>query len=298
MAYEHWTGGYCLHHLFQNQVEQTPNAIALRWDGRDYTYAEINTRANKLAHYLIANNIEREMLVALATGRNPNLIIGMLAILKAGGAYLPIDAAYPRSRIEFVLKDANATLAICETNTADKISNNDCVVICIDREDDIWNEFPEKNPTLEVEGDNLAYVIYTSGSTGNPKGVQISHYNVVRLFSATIHWFGFNSSDTWTLFHSAAFDFSVWEIWGALLFGGKLVIVPFEISRSPDSFYHLLCSEKVTILNQTPAAFRQLIRAEESVGMSRDLALRKVIFGGEALDMKTLKPWFDRHGDK
>src|SRR4029453_4221494 len=155
----------------------------------------------------------------------------------------------------------------------------------------------EKNLQSSVGADNLAYVIYTSGTTGKPKGTLITHRNVVRLFAATEHWYGFDPSDVWTLFHSSAFDFSVWEIWGALLYGSRLVVVPFLVSRSPEAFYDLLAKERVTVLNQTPSAFRQLIQVEES-GRSAELALRYVIFGGEALEMQSLRPWFVRHGDK
>ncbi|MCI0419495.1 MAG: amino acid adenylation domain-containing protein [Acidobacteria bacterium] len=153
------------------------------------------------------------------------------------------------------------------------------------------------NPVPVSGPDNLAYVIYTSGSTGTPKGVLISHRNAVRLFSATHHWFEFTENDVWSLFHSYAFDFSVWEIWGALLHGGKLVIVPYLVSRSPEAFYQLIAHERVTVLNQTPSAFHQFIQAEETANQ-KELALRYVILGGEALEMPSLRSWFDRHGDQ
>ena len=140
-------------------------------------------------------------------------------------------------------------------------------------------------------------MIYTSGSTGTPKGTLVTHHNVVRLMRATEPWYHFNKHDVWTLFHSHAFDFSVWEIWGALLYGGRLVVVPYLTSRSPEEFYQLLVAEQVTVLNQTPSAFKQLIQAETRIGVSPNLALRFVIFGGEALHMQSLKPWFDHHGD-
>ncbi len=142
------------------------------------------------------------------------------------------------------------------------------------------------------------YVIYTSGSTGKPKGVLVNHYNVVRLYEATQPWFHFDQSDVWTLFHSYAFDFSVWELWGALIYGGRLIVVPYQVSRSPDVLYELLNREQVTILNQVPSAFNYLIQVETARKASRKLALRRVIFGGEALDLHSLKPWFDRHGDQ
>ena len=150
---------------------------------------------------------------------------------------------------------------------------------------------------LLLPPDNAAYIIYTSGSTGKSKGVVVTHRNVVRLMLATEQWFHFNEKDVWTLFHSYAFDFSVWEIWGAFFFGGRLVIVPYLVSRSPEDFYHLLCDAKVTVLNQTPSAFRQLMQAEEVLSRESELNLRYVIFGGEALDLPSLEPWFERHDD-
>ena len=126
----------------------------------------------------------------------------------------------------------------------------------------------------------------------------VTHHNVVRLFGATEPWFQFDRHDVWTLFHSFAFDFSVWEIWGALFHGGRLVVVPFAVSRSPHEFHQLLLDEGVTVLNQTPSAFRPLIAAEEASSDARQLRLRLVIFGGEALELQSLRPWFQRHGDQ
>src|SRR5262249_47563130 len=143
-------------------------------------------------------------------------------------------------------------------------------VIAIDEKANLGIGGTASNPDTPVASENIAYIIYTSGSTGNPKGVLVTHHNVARLLEQTQPWYGFNSNDVWPLFHSYAFDVSVWEIWGALLNGGTLVIVPYLVTRSPMDFYALLEHDKITVLNQTPSAFRQLIWAEVTSPVKRD----------------------------
>ena len=197
-----------------------------------------------------------------------------------------------------MLEDSRAPVLLTEQALLEHIPEHSSRVVCLDTDWEKISAGSDGNPTAAVSPDNTAYIIYTSGSTGKPKGVLITHYNVTRLFEATRPWFNFDERDTWTLFHSYSFDFSVWELWGALLYGGRLVVVPYRVSRSPEAFYDLLIREQVTVLNQTPSAFRQLIPVEGSAGRANDLALRLVIFGGEALDLQSLRPWFERHGDE
>jgi amino acid adenylation domain-containing protein len=287
----------CIHAWFEEQVERTPDNIAVSSGRTTLTYRELNERANQLAHFLRKRGVGPMVFVGICVDRNPMLIVGLLGILKAGGTYVPIDPHYPRERIAFILQDAKSPLILSEAAFAPQLEPAHTAMVFLDRDWPLIAECPRDNPVPNVTPENLAYVIYTSGSTGAPKGTLISHHNVTRLFAATRPWFDFTQHDVWTLFHSAAFDFSVWEIWGALLYGGKLIVVPFGISRTPEAFYRLLSEEGVTVLNQTPSAFRQLIRAQESIEPALPLALRYVIFGGEALDLAMLKPWFARHGD-
>lgn len=279
-----------LHQLFAEQVERTPDAIAVRCGDSQLTYAELGHRAAQLAHHLRTLGVGPEVIVGLCIERSIDLIVGVLGILKAGGAYLPIDLAYPPERLAFMLTDAQAPVVITQRHLIDRLPQHGAQIVCIDGFPITGEQHDSATP------DSLAYIIYTSGSTGQPKGCCITHRNVVRLMAATHPWFGFDACDVWTMFHSVAFDFSVWEIWGALLYGGRLIVVPHEISRSPEAFVDLVHREGVTVLNQTPSAFRQFIAAE-STTVHRPTSLRFVIFGGEALEMQSLRPWFARHGD-
>ena len=236
--------------------------------------------------------------MALYLDRSLEMVVSILGVLKAGGCYVPIDLAYPKERVAFMLEDAAAAIILTQGNLATSLPKKAATILCVDTD---WPSIAEESPSsppITANGDNAAYIIYTSGSTGKPKGVVVTHHNVLRLLCQTEHWYRFNSVDVWPLFHSYAFDVSVWELWGSLLYGGRLVIVPYLVTRSPSEFYQLLADEKVTVLNQTPSAFRQLIWAESKAEKAQELSLRYVICAGEALELQSLKPWFERHGDK
>jgi amino acid adenylation domain-containing protein len=287
---------YLIHQAFEQQVARAPAAIALTFDGMDVSYGELNRRAHCLAIRLRVLGVQPGTLVGICADRSIDLVVGILGILKAGGAYLPIDPACPPKRLAFMLADSDAPILLTQGHLQSRLSESSARVALIEDGDDLPSE--EKAPGCQASPDDPAYVIYTSGSTGTPKGVVVTHANLSHLFESTVPLFHFGPEDVWTLFHSAAFDFSVWELWGALIYGGRLVIVPYQLSRSPEEFYELLREQHVTVLNQTPSAFRQLVRAEESAVAIERLALRLVIFGGEALDPQILRPWFDRHGDQ
>ncbi len=280
--------------LFAAQVRRAPGARAVTCEGNELTYAELDTRADRLARRLRRLGVGPEERVGLCAERSLELVVGMLAVVKAGGAYLPLDPAYPRERLAFLIENAGVRVVVgTETALAGLPSVE--TAVC---PDDLEDDDSSVTPLTAASPQNLAYVIYTSGSTGRPKGVAVTHANVVRLLRATEPWFGFGPDDVWTLFHSYAFDFSVWEIWGALLYGGRLVVVPYTVSRTPEAFHDLLEAERVTVLNQTPTAFAELMRADADPARADTLAaLRLVIFGGEALVPSSLADWFARHGD-
>lgn len=282
---------------FEAQVDCAPDRVALCYGDKRLSYRELNAKANQLGHELLERGVQPGDLIALYVERSIEMVCAILGVLKAGGVYLPCDPMVPAERLAFMLEDAAVKIVVTQAALVSQLPSAHIIEPPILLDNDVSLACrPTANPNVSIKPEDLAYVIYTSGSTGRPKGVMVTHGNVIRLFQATDSCFGFDQNDVWTLFHSYAFDFSVWEIWGALLFGGRLVVVPYQVSRTPDAFYALLVDERVTVLNQTPSAFRQLIQVDGAKQL--DLGLRTVIFGGEALDVSGLRPWFERHGDK
>lgn len=289
-TYANYPHHACIHHLFEEQVLCTPDHTALVYENTRLTYSELNVRANLLVPVICNRKQGKSAIVAVMLDRSVEMVVALLAVLKSGNAYLPIDPDYPKERIAFMLEDSNADLLITEKCHCDK-AGFDGPVIDVNEKFDADDS---ENLNVHVVPEDLAYIIYTSGSTGTPKGVMIEHRNVVRLLVNDKNPFHFNSSDAWTMFHSYCFDFSVWEMYGALLYGGKLVVVPKLTAQSPVDFLDLLEKEKITVLNQTPAAFYHLMD-EENQSPEKKLQLRYVIFGGEALKPAKLKSWKARY---
>ncbi len=285
----------CMHELFERQAELRPDEPAVLFDGDSLSYRELNERANRLAHRLRELGIGPESMVALFLERSFELVVSILAVLKAGGAYVPLDPESPAARVAFVLADTAAPVLLTQERLVDRLPEHGARVLRLDGEDFDLEHTIAENPAPLTTPENLAYVIYTSGSTGQPKGVQVEHRQIARLFTATEHWYGFGPADVWVLAHSYAFDVSVWELWGALAHGGRIVVSPFWVTRSPDAFAALVAERGVTVLCATPSLFSSV--QEELLRHADELAIRYVVFAGEALQPATLRPWFDRFGD-
>ncbi|NKY52404.1 non-ribosomal peptide synthetase [Nocardia vermiculata] len=287
--------------LISTQARRRPNATAIRYGDHTLTFGALQQRADQVARALIAQGVGPESLVAVAVPRTEELPVALLGVLIAGGAYLPIDTGYPAQRLEFMLTDAAPACVLTTAELRDELPGTEPAIVLLEEA----GAFPD-TPVTDAERiaplrpADLAYVIYTSGSTGVPKGVGVTHRNVLELFANTQLLFDFDETDVWTLFHSFAFDFSVWELWCSLATGGAVVVVDHLTSRSPELFRELLIREQVTVLNQTPSAFYQLAEADRAAhsGGGTDagkFALRYIVFGGEALDLRQLARWYERH---
>ena len=290
--------------LFENNVSLYSSQIAIEDEnGESLSYQQLYERAKYVGDLLNKNGIQPQDRVGLSCKRNIHLIIGMLGILSAGGTYVPLDPDYPAERLRYLTNDSKLSFILADLEGQARCKESELNAPIIDlisiREGEINNS---KLSPRKFSPSEHAYIIYTSGSTGLPKGCAVTHHNVLSLLASVKKLHGYNSSDVWTMFHSYAFDFSVWEIWGALGFGGRLLIVSQNTSRDAEYFYELLINKSVTVLSQTPTAFRNLLQAESFLNdhaeeKTGNLALRRIIFGGEALDLKMLQPWFERHGE-
>ncbi len=297
----HYPVSETLQQLFEKRVIEYGDKIALKCGEQSLSYELLNRRANRVAHTLRKAGIKPNTFIALFVERSVEVVVGILGILgilKAGAAYVPIDPVYPDERVEYILADSKASCALSVTQLKQRLQTIATNVIkrVVYLDDSAALSTNIDNPLPASGPSDLAYMIYTSGSTGNPKGVLVPNSNVVRLFDATDSFYGFNERDVWTLYHSFSFDFSVWEMWGALLKGGCLLVIPQMLARSIEEFYDYLVSEKVTVLNQTPSAFYQLSHVHSQKVEDRDYHLRYVIFGAEALNINKLSQWTDKEG--
>lgn len=283
---------------FADMAASQPEAIAVNGVGFELTYRELDERADRLAAYLRGRGLAGQR-IGLCVERSMEMIVGIVGILKAGCAYVPIDPRSPAERQAFILQDSEVRLLLTRSQPAGEGGPLSVETLCLISDWDSIAQAPaEPASNVTIDPERTAYVIYTSGTTGKPKGVAITHRNVIRLFSATDAYYGFGTGDVWPLLHSFAFDVSVWEIWGAFLYGGRLLVVPHETVRSPDELVDLLLAEGATVLNQTPSAFRLLTKAANLPALAGEGRLRLISFAGEALDPQILRPWIDLAGDE
>ncbi|WP_449475578.1 non-ribosomal peptide synthetase [Streptomyces abikoensis] len=275
---------------FEAVARRSPDAVALVDEREELTYRLLGERAGAVAAGLRALGIAPGTRVGVCLDRGAPLVVALLGILKAGCAYVPMDYRHPGDRLRFTVENAGLPLVIGEAGRFPAVEG-----VRVAGVDELAGLPAAAAPpgTRRTDPADAAYVIYTSGSTGRPKGVVVPHRNVTALLDATSADFGLGPADVWTLFHSSAFDFSVWEIWGCLLTGGRLVVVPYWTARDTDEFHRLLAEQRVTVLNQTPSAFAQLVRTDRAA--VRELSVRLLVFGGEPLDVRLLAPWFARH---
>ncbi|MBC9929269.1 non-ribosomal peptide synthetase [Chitinophaga qingshengii] len=282
-----------IHGFFEQQVQLAAGNTAISCGDRQMSYGELDEQSNKVANWLRSNGAGNGSLVALLIDRSPEMIAAIIGVLKCGATYLPIDPDLPQQRIDFLLNDSNAGWIVADQVYVAKIS---CGVKVLLTDDEAWKTASVQPLEVKVHPDDAAYVIYTSGTTGLPKGVMVSHRSVVRLLFNDASLFDFSDTDVWTLFHDYNFDFSVWEIFGALLYGGRLVIVTKEVARDPRQFLGLVMKQGITVLNQTPSAFYAFGEAAlTALPAAAELPLKTVVFGGEALAPSRLKNWINRY---
>lgn len=276
---------------FARSVSRFPGRVALTCGTRSLTYAELDRWSDRLASDLLGGTEAEGRPIGILLERSVEMVVAALAVLKAGAFYLPLDPTAPTTRNAIILEDAAPPVVVTSRQLAGRLPDGLSRRLVEESEED--RDTPAFAPAAPAP-DDRSYIIFTSGTTGRPKGVEVTHGNVLRLFSTTLPLFEFTEHDVWTVFHSFAFDFSVWEIWGPLLHGGRAVVVPDEVAKDPVFFRQLLHEQRVTILSQTPSAFQQVI-AEDGRHGGR-LPLRLVVFGGEALRFGELKPWTDKYG--
>lgn len=284
-------------HWFDAICAQYPEKIAVKDKEKTLTYRELQKVSlcisEKLTENISGSNLKKP--VGLCMNRSVNLIAGIIGIMRSGLPYVPLDPSNANSRLEFISNDSDLSCLMTDRPNSGKIN---CREILID--DDFLNSLDEarRATTSKLRADDIAYIIYTSGSTGKPKGALVSHYNIMRLFTSTEPWFSFDHNDRWMMFHSYAFDFSVWEIWGALLYGGELYVADADQVRLPEQISELIHQNKITVLNQTPSSFNHLSGEILKKPKENFSHLKWVVFGGEALNTASLMPWFKNFGDQ
>ena len=288
----------CIHHLFETQVEQTPQRTAVVHDGEQLNYQELNQRANQLAHYLIGVGVEHDMPAGLFVERSLDMAVGVLGILKAGGAYLPLDPSYPKDRLAFMLNDSKAPVIVTQKHVAESLPEHKARAVIIDADWDLISKQSEGNPSVESSASNLAYVMYTSGSTGQPKGVLVPHRGVVNHSVAVTDQYEIQPDDRVLQFFSINFDGSVEELFPAWSSGAAVILRSEEMLASTANFLQWIERERITVIDLPTAYWHELVNGLALSGASLPEAVRVVIVGGEKASMSAYKTWAEISGGR
>ena len=287
----------CIHTLFEAQVERTPDAIAAEFQGEQFTYRELNRRANQLAHFLRNQGVGPDTLVGICVRRSLEMLVGMLGVLKAGGAYVPLDPAYPADRLAFMIEDAGLSLVLTQERLTSDIPGGRARLFCLDKDWGGIAQQSEENPVLTVGSTNLAYVIYTSGSTGNPKGVMIEHRSVVNFTVTAAAAYEIRPSDRVLQFASLCFDLSVEEIYPALTHGATVVLRTEEMISSAQDFLRYCGEWRITVLDLPTAYWHELTDTLSSEDLKLPERVRLVIIGGEKAAFDRVAAWHKLAGE-
>jgi amino acid adenylation domain-containing protein len=267
-----------IHQLFEEQVDRTPDAVAVVFDTKQLTYQQLNQRTNQLAHHLQSLGVRSEVLVGICVERSIEMVVGLLGILKAGGAYVPLDPSYPQERLGYMLADSGVEVLLTQQQLLSSLPSHTARVVCLDADWGAIEQHTQENLDLGVCSDNLAYAIYTSGSTGQPKGVQICHHSVVNFLNFMSHFPGLTQEDTFNAVTTISFDIAALEVYLPLAVGAKVIVAPREIATDADWLLSELFELKITVMQATPATWQMLLAG----GWSSNYPL-KVLCGGEAL---------------
>ncbi len=273
----------CIHHLFEQQVQRTPDAIAVVFQERQLTYLELNTQANQLARHLRSVGVTVETLVGICIDRSLDMLVGLLGILKAGGVYIPLDPAYPAERLAFMLADSQAGVIVTQQSLVQQLEpllpNDRCMLVCIDRDLEAITTQSDENLPDVIAGEKLAYIIYTSGSTGKPKGVQIAHQSLSNLLNSMQTLLKVSASETFLAVTTISFDIAALELYLPLIVGAKLILVSRDTALDGNKLLAEISSSGATVMQSTPATWQMLI----GCGLSTNHRLKQILSGGEAL---------------
>ena len=287
----------CLHEYFVDQVRQVPNQIAVIYRDQQLTYAELNTKANQVAHCLIAQGVKPDMPVGICCERSLDMIVALLAVLKSGGAYLPLDPSYPQERLEYIMKDAQVDMVITQSPLKSKLLGIPKHITCLDAELTTLDSNNQTEPNVDISPNHLAYIIYTSGSTGKPKGVMIEHRAAAHYIQAAIAQYDITSADCVLQFASVSFDMAVEEIFSSLLAGARLRLRNADMVGTSSQFLRCCQDWNITVLDLPTTYWHQLVTDIANTQLQLPPSVRLVIIGGERALPSLVKAWQQQVGD-